>query len=68
MPNAYRDWINGIWRQDLDGGAPERIAGLPSEKLYAFGWSPDGKQFAFVRGSEIRDVVMMRRNVARSAN
>jgi Tol biopolymer transport system component/DNA-binding winged helix-turn-helix (wHTH) protein len=58
---AYRDWVNGIWLQNLDGGEPKRIEGLPTEKLYAFGWSTDGKQFAFVRGSEIRDVVMMRK-------
>jgi len=29
---------------------------LPEEKLYAYGWSRDGKQFAFTRGTEIRDV------------
>jgi len=33
---------------------------LPEEKLFAYGWSPDGEQFAFTRGAEIRDVVLMR--------
>ena len=59
---TYRDWANGIWRQPLDGGKPERIKGLPAEKLYAYAWSRDGKQFAFVRGSEIRDVILLRDN------
>lgn len=59
---TYRDWLNGIWKQDLDEGSAERIEGLPTEKLFAYGWSPDGKQFAFVRGSEIRDIAMMRKN------
>lgn len=59
---AYRDWANGIWRQNIDGGEPERIAGLPEEKLYSFGWSRDGKQFAYVRGQEIRDVVLLTRS------
>jgi Tol biopolymer transport system component len=57
---TYRDWVNGVWKQPLAGGKPERLAGLPEEKLYAYTWSPDGKRFAFVRGSEIRDVILLR--------
>ncbi|HEX6733150.1 MAG TPA: hypothetical protein VF074_24220, partial [Pyrinomonadaceae bacterium] len=57
---TYRDWTNGIWRQPLTGGPPERLLGLPEEKLYAYAWSRDGKQFAFVRGVEIRDVILLR--------
>jgi len=57
---TYRDWANGIWRQPLRGGNPERLTGLPEEKLYAYAWSRDGKQFAFVRGAEIRDVILLR--------
>ncbi|MFL6230335.1 MAG: winged helix-turn-helix domain-containing protein [Pyrinomonadaceae bacterium] len=57
---TYRDWFNGIWRQPLAGGAPQRLAGLPEEKLYAYGWSRDARQFAFTRGAEIRDVVLIR--------
>jgi Tol biopolymer transport system component/DNA-binding winged helix-turn-helix (wHTH) protein len=57
---AYRDWVNGIWRQPIEGGAPQRLPGLPEEKLFAYDWSPDGKQFAFTRGTEISDVVLMR--------
>lgn len=56
---AYRDWANGIWKQDLAGGPPKRVEGLPEEKLFGFGWSPDGKQFAFSRGGTSRDVVLI---------
>jgi TolB protein len=55
----YRDWSNGIWSQSTTGGEPVRLENLPPEKFYTYGWSPDGKQFAFVRGQEIRDVVLM---------
>lgn len=58
---AYRDWANGIWKQKIEGGEPERVAGLPEEKIYSFGWSRDGKQFAFTRGQEIRDVVLIKK-------
>lgn len=56
---TYRDWGYGIWSQSITGGTPERIKGLPEEKLYGYAWSKDGKQFAFARGREIRDIVLI---------
>ncbi len=58
---AYRDWFKGIWMQPIDGGEPVRLEGLPEEKLFGYGWSRDGRQFAFVRGAEVRDLVLFRR-------
>ena len=58
---AYRDWFNGIWKQPLEGGEPSRLEGLPEEKLFAYDWSPDGKQFAFVRGDEVLDLILLER-------
>lgn len=55
---AFRDKNQGYWMQPIDGGEPRRIEGLPDEKLFNFAWSKDGSQFAFVRGQEIRDVVI----------
>jgi Tol biopolymer transport system component len=59
---SYRDWTNGIWKQDISGGEPQRLEGLPKEKLFAYGWSPDGKLFAFTRGSSSRDVILLSNN------
>lgn len=56
---TYRDWKEGIWRQPLSGGDPQQIPGLPKEKLYTYAWSPDGSQFAFTRGTESYDVVLI---------
>lgn len=55
----YRDWSNGIWSQSIKGGIPIRLENLPQEKLYTYGWSSDRKQFAFARGQEIRDVILI---------
>jgi Tol biopolymer transport system component len=55
----YRDWVTGIWRQAIDGGPPQRIEGLPDEKILANGWSRDGQLFAFVRAVTARDVVLI---------
>jgi Tol biopolymer transport system component/DNA-binding winged helix-turn-helix (wHTH) protein len=56
---TYRDWAQGLWRQPLEGGAPERVVGLPDEKIYSNSWSRDGKFFAFTRGVEMRDVILI---------
>jgi Tol biopolymer transport system component/DNA-binding winged helix-turn-helix (wHTH) protein len=56
---TYRDWGSGIWRQPVEGGASQRIEGLPDEKIYSYGWSRDGRTFAFTRGSEIRDIILL---------
>jgi len=56
---CYRDWANGIWKQDIKGKEPERLKGLPEEKIYNFDWSQDGKFFAFTRGREITDAVLI---------
>ena len=56
---VYGDSNYGYWKQPIEGGNAERMANLPKEKLYNFAWSNDGKQFAFVRGAEIRDVVLI---------
>jgi Tol biopolymer transport system component/DNA-binding winged helix-turn-helix (wHTH) protein len=56
---TYRDWGKGLWRQSLSGGPSRQVEGLPEEKIYSNGWSRDGKLFAFTRGVEIRDVVMI---------
>jgi Tol biopolymer transport system component len=49
-----------VWRQSLQGGSPQRLEGLPDEKSYIYDWSRDGKLFAFTRGREISDVVLLR--------
>jgi Tol biopolymer transport system component/DNA-binding winged helix-turn-helix (wHTH) protein len=56
---SYRDWANGVWSQPVDGGPPVRLTGLPDEKLYHYEWAPDGRSLAFVRGKEVRDVVLI---------
>ena len=56
---AYRDFWHGLWIQSVDGGPPQRMPGLPEGKIFSFGWSRDGKLFAFTRASEFRDLVLI---------
>lgn len=57
---TYRDWGTGLWQQSVDGGEPKQIEDFPKEKNYGFGWSRDGKLFAFTRGEEIRNAVLIK--------
>lgn len=57
---AYLDWVNGIWKQALDGGEPQRLEGLPKARIYSFGWSRDGSRFAFTQGTQNSDAVLIR--------
>ncbi|MEW6128138.1 MAG: winged helix-turn-helix domain-containing protein [Acidobacteriota bacterium] len=57
---CYRDLVNGIWRQAIKGGAPQRLTGLPEEEAFPYEWSRDGKYFAFTRGRLISDAVLIK--------
>ncbi len=57
---CYRDLANGIWRQEIKGGAPQKLTGLPAEGVFSYEWSRDGKHFAFTRGRSISDAVLIR--------
>ena len=54
-----RNRATNIWVQPLAGGPPVQLTKFPSDDMFAFGWSPDGKQLAFSRGRRKTDVVMM---------
>lgn len=56
---VYRDGIFGYWAQSIEGGEPIKLEGFPKEELFSHAFSKDGKQFAFVRGQVIRDVVLI---------
>jgi Tol biopolymer transport system component/DNA-binding winged helix-turn-helix (wHTH) protein len=57
---AYVNSLNGvsnIWVQSIDGGQPKQLTNFNSEQILFFDWSPDGKQFACVRGYINRNIV-----------
>lgn len=51
-----------IWRQSLDGGAPEKLTDFRSERIMNFAWSPDGKQLSLARGNHTSDAALISRN------
>ena len=50
---------DNIWSQPLDGGAPHQVTHFRGASLFAFDWSPDGKELVFTQGIQVRDVVLI---------
>lgn len=51
---------DNIWSIPLDGRAPRQLTNFTSGLIFAFQMSPDGKQIALSRGSQIDDVILLR--------
>src|SRR6267143_1915824 len=43
-----------LWRQPLDGKPGSQISHFPSEQIFSFDWSPDGKKLLVWRGTANR--------------
>jgi Tol biopolymer transport system component len=58
---AYRDaTLTNIWVQPIDGGPPHALTHFTDQTIFAFGWSPDGKQLALWRGVRSSDIVLLK--------
>ncbi len=52
--------VANLWSQPLEGGAPKQITDFKSDQIFSYDWSADGKQIYLARGSETKDVVLIR--------
>ena len=49
-----------IWTIALDGnGEPKPLTDFKTERIFDFAWSADGKQLVVIRGTDIRDAVLI---------
>ena len=58
--SVTRGGISDIWRQPLVGGAPKQLTHFPSDLIYDFAWSGDGKTLVAARGVRNADIVLMK--------
>ncbi|MET0624858.1 MAG: winged helix-turn-helix domain-containing protein [Pyrinomonadaceae bacterium] len=54
-----RDGASNIWRQPLDGGAPQRLTDIQSGFLMDFTWSPRDERLAYATGVVVNDVILI---------
>jgi serine/threonine protein kinase/Tol biopolymer transport system component len=60
---AFIDTVNGISNvssYDLNSNSTKQVTAFNSDRIFAYAWSPDYKQLACVRGTEVRDVMVIR--------
>ena len=46
--------------QTIDGGSTKQLTDFKPGRVFSFAWSRDGKQLAIARGSETKDVILIR--------
>ncbi len=51
--------VANIWLQNLDDSAPAQLTDYNAERIFDFGWSPDRKQLAVIRGSWSHEAVLI---------
>ena len=51
---------DNVWLQPLDRKPGHQITQFTSDRIFGFGWSPDGKKLAVGRGHVESDVVLLR--------
>ncbi len=56
---AWRNGIASMYRQSLDGSAPEKLVDFNEDDVFDFGYSPGRKQLAVTRGGWRFDVVLV---------
>lgn len=54
-----RAGVSNLMRMPLDGGKPRQLTDWKSDLTFWFAWSPDGKQLACVRGTNVKDLILM---------
>ena len=55
-----KNGVSNIWSQRVDGGLPRQLKHFKSDVIFGFALSRDGRQLVLVRGTETRDVVLIR--------
>jgi Tol biopolymer transport system component len=52
--------VSNIWSQPINGSPKRQLTNFKSDLIFRFALSPDGRQLALKRGTETRDVVLIR--------
>jgi Tol biopolymer transport system component len=55
-----RNGVSNIWSQPINGGPSKQLTNFKSDLIFRFALSRDGKQLALSRGTQTRDVVLIK--------
>jgi len=55
-----RSGVSNIWSQPINGDPPKQLTNFKSDLIFRFALSADGSNFVLARGTQTRDVVLIR--------
>jgi Tol biopolymer transport system component len=55
-----RNGVSNVWSQPINGDSPKPLTNFKSDLIFRFALSPDGRQLVLARGTQTRDVVLIR--------
>jgi hypothetical protein len=58
--NSVQNRIGNLWKQPIDGGAPQQVTNFASDLIYNFALSSDSKRLAISRGHSTLDIVLIK--------
>jgi Tol biopolymer transport system component len=57
---SVQNGVGNLWKQPIDGGAPEQVTNFTSDLIYNFALSSDGKRLAISRGHATLDIILIK--------
>ena len=51
--------VSNIWSYNLDDGSEHQLTNFQIDQIFAYAWSPDNKNLACQRGTEMNDVMII---------
>lgn len=54
----YKDLVDGLWRQDLNGGEPIKLAGFGDERVFHFTFTSSG-DLMYSGGTQMREIILI---------
>jgi serine/threonine protein kinase/Tol biopolymer transport system component len=55
-----RNGVSNIWSQPINGDPPRQLTNFKSDLIFRYALSADGRNFVLARGTQTRDVVLIR--------
>lgn len=55
---VYKDVVDGLWKQDVGGGKPEKLPGFVDERVFHFNFSNNG-DLIYSGGVQMRQIVVI---------
>ncbi len=52
--------VSNIWRQPINGDPPKQLTNFKSDRIFKFALSVDGHNLVLARGTQTRDVILIR--------